>query len=286
MLESLSQELKDVVQRLADSGITNLNEAEDVLKAVELLKKARIPHKEWQKLVGVSEELGDPEFRKAVFALLGIERKFGKNYKEIVSYLENLASEIREKEERVEKLDVYIGAKERALNGLKSELSDLRRKVGEEKAGLEKELKKDGMVRERLQDGKLDISLLILVAQELASLPEEREVARKLKEIKTLGTALSSIAKETEAKKESLSELSIRETQLKKTIASLDKEISDYYSSILSMIAENRKLRPLETFLDIPCCKCQNPMSNNWTREQVLQIFKDWGHKNCIEGKK
>lgn len=45
---------------------------------------------------------------------------------------------------------------------------------------------------------------------------------------------------------------------------------------------ELERLKPLEVFLDIPCSVCKKPMSNNWTREQVLEGFKSWGHKLCL----
>ena len=33
------------------------------------------------------------------------------------------------------------------------------------------------------------------------------------------------------------------------------------------------RLKPAEVFLDIPCMICGKPMSNKWTREQVIKIF-------------
>lgn len=45
---------------------------------------------------------------------------------------------------------------------------------------------------------------------------------------------------------------------------------------------EIEKLRPMEVFLDIPCCRCKKPMDNNWTREQVLSAFGSWGHGPCV----
>ena len=44
---------------------------------------------------------------------------------------------------------------------------------------------------------------------------------------------------------------------------------------------ELERLKPLEVFLDIPCSVCKKPMSNSWTREQVLEGFKSWGHRSC-----
>jgi len=43
------------------------------------------------------------------------------------------------------------------------------------------------------------------------------------------------------------------------------------------------RLKPLEVFLDIPCAVCGKPMARNWTREEVLDIFKrcNWGHSAC-----
>jgi DNA-directed RNA polymerase subunit RPC12/RpoP len=41
-------------------------------------------------------------------------------------------------------------------------------------------------------------------------------------------------------------------------------------------------LKPLEVFLDIPCCVCHKPMSNIWTREQVLKAFNGLGHDPCL----
>jgi hypothetical protein len=46
--------------------------------------------------------------------------------------------------------------------------------------------------------------------------------------------------------------------------------------------AELGELRPLKVFLDLPCNYCGKPMSNNWTRDQVLRAFKGWGHSSCI----
>jgi hypothetical protein len=43
---------------------------------------------------------------------------------------------------------------------------------------------------------------------------------------------------------------------------------------------EVERLKPLEVFLDIPCCRCKKPM--NLTREQVLNAFSGWGHTACV----
>lgn len=45
---------------------------------------------------------------------------------------------------------------------------------------------------------------------------------------------------------------------------------------------ELERLKPMEVFLDIPCSVCKKPMSNSWTREQVLEAFTGWGHKLCL----
>lgn len=45
---------------------------------------------------------------------------------------------------------------------------------------------------------------------------------------------------------------------------------------------ELERLKPLKVFLDIPCSVCKKPMSNSWTREQVLEGFKSWGHTLCL----
>jgi vacuolar-type H+-ATPase subunit I/STV1 len=45
---------------------------------------------------------------------------------------------------------------------------------------------------------------------------------------------------------------------------------------------ELERLKPMEVFLDIPCSVCRKPMSNSWTREQVLKTFTGWGHKLCL----
>ncbi len=44
---------------------------------------------------------------------------------------------------------------------------------------------------------------------------------------------------------------------------------------------EVERLKPLEVFLDIPCNSCGKPLTNNWTREEVVGAFKTWGHKSC-----
>ncbi|MBN1368086.1 MAG: hypothetical protein JW967_09185 [Dehalococcoidales bacterium] len=48
-------------------------------------------------------------------------------------------------------------------------------------------------------------------------------------------------------------------------------------------LAELRqRLESLKVFEDIPCSRCNKPMTS-WTRDQVLQAFKDWHHTLCTQ---
>jgi hypothetical protein len=43
-----------------------------------------------------------------------------------------------------------------------------------------------------------------------------------------------------------------------------------------------RKWGELSAFDDIPCSVCTKPIPN-FTRDQVLKVFKSWHHGDCVE---
>jgi len=76
-----------------------------------------------------------------------------------------------------------------------------------------------------------------------------------------------------------------REKELEKEVASLRQEVSNLKAQNGNLEAQNkalqRQLQLWSVFKDIPCDECGNPMSNEWTRAQVLEVFAGWGHATC-----
>jgi predicted nucleic acid-binding Zn-ribbon protein len=284
MLDLLSQELNEVAQVLLNNNIT-LNEAQDAVKAVRLLEKASIPQKDWQRLTKATDKLSDPEFKDEALRLLKLEQDLSMDYKQALAQFEKLGPEVKAQEENRAKLDKEIEGRNGKIRELNREISDLKKKAKEERARLEEETRKDDRVRKELEAGKIDVPTLILVAQGLAGLPDEEKMKR-LKEFGSLARTLANLDSEIKGKTETLKELSAKEEQAKRVLTSIEDKIVEYQRDTLEIVKYINKLKPLEVFLDIPCNICGKPLTHNWTREEVVNAFKDWGHKSCINKEK
>ncbi len=73
-----------------------------------------------------------------------------------------------------------------------------------------------------------------------------------------------------------------REKKLEVENQKLRAELDSRKAELNSLKAELEPLRPLKVFLGIPCKVCGKPMSNDWSREQVLKAFDGWGHRSCF----
>jgi septal ring factor EnvC (AmiA/AmiB activator) len=92
-----------------------------------------------------------------------------------------------------------------------------------------------------------------------------------------------------------------REKELEKEVASLRQDIGNLKAQNENLEAQDknreaqnknleaqnkalqRQLQLWSVFKDIPCDKCEKPMSNEWTRAEVLKAFAGWGHTICLD---
>lgn len=56
----------------------------------------------------------------------------------------------------------------------------------------------------------------------------------------------------------------------------------------LGEVKNMRARRAMETFMDIPCRICGEPLSNSWSREEIIRTFSayGWAHKECLQREK
>jgi hypothetical protein len=280
MLELLSPELKAIGEQLVDNNVT-LNQAQDALNAVQLLRNNNIPLEQWQRLAQASEELSEPDFRESAFRLLKLEQDTGRNYRDAVNQRAKLEDKIRLQEEAKEKAQKEIEVKlqqqeavEKEIASGHEQLKKLNRRIKEaqQKANLEKArtdqiLKGEGVTREEIKDfcntktelklKGFDIPSFILIANEFANSRDLiPEVRGRLKETHSLAETQTRLKAENyelkRANTESKSKLDALKVEVntifleKQRLLSEAASLADKINNGLNQLGELTKLRQMK----------------------------------------